>query len=245
MGNRSELPGIGCESAPAAGAEWSGFLELDLAGTVHSVIECRENGPLIAAVGVLWIKPSDLVMDVTYGQGNFWTVLRPERFIAHDLAVDGVDFRQLPEADGSVDVIVFDPPYIPQGGRETSTTPDFLNRYGLVTVPKTTEELEELIAAGMKECARVLAPKGRLLVKCMDYINGARYRQGRHHAVQTAHELGLRQVDEFVHYSGTGPQPERESQYHSRRTHTFLCVFQAPARKRPNLSSVPVPDFDE
>jgi hypothetical protein len=37
--------------------------------------------------------------------------------------------------------------------------PDFMNRYGLDVVPKTTAELESLIAAGITEATRVLVPK--------------------------------------------------------------------------------------
>lgn len=201
-------------------------LALAMPGAIQSVVECRENGPLLAIAAQLWIKPGELVMDVTYGQGNFWTCYRPTRLITHDLALDGVDFRQLPEADGTVDVVIFDPPYIAQGGRDTSTIQQFLGRYGLVDVPKTAAELKLFIAAGMKESTRVLAPKGRLMVKCMDYVNSGRLVLGRHHVVATALDLGLEQVDEFVHYSGLGPQPPGRSQVHSRRAHSFLCVFQ-------------------
>jgi hypothetical protein len=200
---------------------------MDLGGTVESVVATRLNGQLVATVAVLWIKPDDLVVDVTYGEGNFWTVYRPARLVAHDkFKGDGVDFRELPELDGSVDVVVFDPPYIAQGGRETSTTQDMLNRYGLHDVPKTTAELELYISAGITEAARVLVKGGRLLVKCMDYINGGEYVQGRHNVVEAAQRAGLTQVDEFVHHSGTGPQPPGRRQLHSRRSHSFLCVFQ-------------------
>lgn len=200
----------------------------DFPVTVESVVKCRENGPLIAAAAILWMRPDDLVVDVTYGLGNFWTVYRPDNLVAHDLhTVDGVDFRHLPELDATVDVVVFDPPYIPQGGRETSTRQDMLDRYGLVEVPKTRRELDALIRAGIAEAKRVLRPRtGRLLVKCMDYVNGGEYRTGRHNVVAAALELGMTQVDEFVHHSGTGPQPPRDRQLHSRRSHSFLCVFE-------------------
>src|SRR5688572_3505485 len=95
-----------------------GQLAMAMPETVQSVVHCATNGPLLAAAAQLWIGPDDLVVDVTYGKGNFWTRYRPGRLVTHDLALDGVDFRHLPEAPGSVDVVVFDPPYIPQGGRD-------------------------------------------------------------------------------------------------------------------------------
>lgn len=216
VGGRRSRTGAGVVSQTA----------MHLPDTVQSVVQSQRNGPLIAAAAQLWIKDTDEVLDVTYGKGNFWTDYQPRFLTGHDLIFDGVDFRHLPEADGTIDVVVFDPPYIAQGGRETSTVPDFLDRYGLVEVPKTIGELNAYIWTGMKEATRVLAPGGRLIIKCMDYINGGRYVQGRHHVVSWADELGLRQVDKFVHYSGTGPQPQRPRQLHSRRAHSFLCIFQ-------------------
>lgn len=213
-------------------ADSNDFLPLDVTGVVESVVRARENGPLIAAAAALWIGPDDVVVDTTYGRGKFWTKYRPPALIAHDLIVDGIDFRELPEADETVDVVVFDPPYIPQGGRETSTVPEFLDRYGLVTVPKTAPELDAYVAAGIREAYRVLRPKGRLMVKCMDYVNGGEFIPARHRIVCAALEAGFDQVDEFVHHSGTGPQPLGRRQQHSRRTHTFLCVFQRPSSRR-------------
>ena len=194
--------------------------------TVQSVVASARNGPLIAAAATLWISDTDKVLDVTYGKGNFWTEFQPEHFTSHDLAIDGVDFRNLPESDGSVDVLVFDPPYIPQGGRDTSTIQDFLSAYGLHDAPKTDVDLFVWIGEGITEACRVLAPRGRLFVKCADFVHGGKYIPGRHRIVELAELAELEQVDEFVHFSGTGPQPPRPRQLHSRRAHSFLCVFQ-------------------
>lgn len=216
----------------------SGALRMELPGVVESVVKCRTNGPLIAAAADLWIEPNDLVVDVTYGKGNFWTVFRPQNLVAHDKFVgDGVDFRELPELDESVDVVVFDPPHMPQGGRENPSAKDFLDRYGLYDGPKTKAEVDLLYADGMSEAHRVLKPSGRLFVKCLDYINGGAFVQGRHTVVTTAHFVGFEQVDEFIHHSGRKIQPNKRNgkpvvQVHSRRSHSFLCVFQKPPIRR-------------
>lgn len=231
-----ECEGCGHLTASEALARLPWETEAQAAKAVPSVLKVRHNASLIPQVARLWLKPGDRVLDVTYGRGAFWTEMSARDwptvdFDAHDLALDGVDFRCLPEADESVDVVVFDPPYVAQGGRASSTEPEFLARYGLMDVPKTTTELRELIAAGIKEASRVLVPGGRLWVKTMDYISSGKYQQGRHHVVQSAMESSLDQVDEFIHHSGTGPQPTRNRdgsprrQYHSRRAHSFLCVF--------------------
>jgi hypothetical protein len=206
---------------------------------IESVVTARRNGPLIAQAAKLWIKPDDLVVDVTWGRGRFWTDFQPERLIRHDLyTLDGVDFRVLPEVDASVDVVVLDPPYTAPGGRATSTIADFNDRYGIDLVPATVADTQELIAAGIKEATRVLKQGGRMIVKNADYISSGRFVTGHHHVVSTALACGLSQVDEFIFHGGQGPQPKvnrdgsPRRQVHARRVHSFLSVFQL-GRRRP------------
>ena len=196
--------------------------------TINSVFS-GDNAGLIAYVAPLWIPPDALVLDDTYGGGGWWKQWRPERLIAHDrYTLDGVDFRQLPELDASVDVVAFDPPYVSTGNPATSTVPDLYARYGIgQTGWRATFEL---VAAGMKEATRVLVPRGRLLVKCCDFVESGQRRWGHDHVVTTARNLGLRQRDEVIHISGTGPQPARPRQLTTRRAHSFLCLFETPPR---------------
>lgn len=211
--------------------------------SVESVVVGR-NGALLAAAAQLWIPPEAVVLDATYGNGLFWSEYRPPHLIAHDLRLNGVDFRWLPNETGSIDVFVFDPPYTAKGGRETSSIDDMDERYGLSEAPATPELLDELIRGGMREGNRVLKPGGIFIVKTMDYVSGGKYHQGRHNVVTEAHRLGMTQVDEFVHVRGTGPQPKTNldgtlrRQVHSRRTHGYLCVFQTQKVRRPKRQFV-------
>ena len=196
------------------------------------------NAELIADVAKLYIGPDDVVMDPTYGRGNWWKTFTPARLITHDIRQDGVDFRALPEADDTIDVVAFDPPYIAPGGRKTSTIGEFNDRFGLHETPATPIELADYIAAGVKECARVLRPRGRLLVKCKDYINGGAFFPGTHLVITAALDAGLRYEDRFEHIGRPGPQPPRDRQVHSRRNLSTLLVFQrVPAARRRRVQS--------
>lgn len=207
--------------------------------TILSVQSVKRNADLIAAIAPLWIKPTDTVVDMTYGRGLFWTEYRPEHLVCHDLyTLDGVDFRHLPESDHSVDVCVFDPAYVPTGGVETSTLPDFRNRYGTDTARRARDHIQSDIRDGITEAHRVLRIGGRLLVKSMNYIEGGRFRQGYRFVLDAADAAGFEQVDEFVHHSGTGPQPltNRDGsprlQQHARKAHSYLAVFAKTAPRQ-------------
>lgn len=197
------------------------------------------NAELIADVARLgWLTEDGITLDPTYGKGNWWTRWRPRTLITHDLAIDAVDFRALPEPDCSFDQITYDPPYIAPGGRAKSTIPDFNERYGLHSTPRRPDDLQAYINEGLAEMARVLRPGGTVVVKCCDYINGGSFWAGTHHTLTFAIERGLVLVDRLEHVGHPGPQPERERQVHARRNLSTLLVLKRPGRRRPGMESM-------
>ena len=211
--------------------------------TVLEVQAWDDNAALIKAVFDMHVWPKVKgptgpdVMDVTYGRGLWWTWIDRSthglQFTAHDIRHDDVDFRKLPEGNETMDVIAFDPDYIAPGGRATSTVAEFNDRYGLKDTYETPASLQNTINEGIVECARVLRPQGILLVKCATYISSGKPWLGEYHTIGAGLNAGLAVDDIFVHVSGTGPQPKRETQQqHARSNSSRLIVFRKPGRRK-------------
>lgn len=186
------------------------------------MIACRDLG---------YINDGDDVMDVTYGKGTWWKKWSPLNLVTHDLAIDGVDFRRLPYPHSTFDVVTFDPPYVSVGGRKTSTIGDFNDAYGLVDVPRTPDELHELMYDGLMSIHRVLRPKGLVLFKAMNYVTSGKYRTQAYDVMCDLTRVSLtppfKLIDEFIHLRGLGPQPKRDKQLHARRNYSHLFCLQA------------------
>lgn len=193
---------------------------------VQSVIK-GNNDALMAEVARLWIKPDDVVADLTYGRGAFWKLYRPNGLICHT-----DDFIHTGWESEWLDVVVFDPPHIAPGGRQTSTVPDFNDAYGLDIVPATVTGADEMYWLGMDEAERVLKPGGIMMVKCSNYISSGKFHRSHDWVIACGDELRLTQIDEFILHSGTGPQPKNNldgsprQQVHSRRAHSFLVILK-------------------
>lgn len=155
----------------------------------------------------------------------------PEPFGFHDLALDGVDFRDLPHEDRSWDTVCFDPPYVPRmGSLPASRLEDvaYRERYGLDT-PRSHREVVALMFAGLSECARVA--QHYVLVKCCDYVTSRRLYLSHVAVVSEGERLGLRVHDLLVHGAGRGPGDGQIRQVRrSRRAHSYLVVFSVPSR---------------
>ena len=71
------------------------------------ILECVQMG---------YLKHEWKTVDLTYGDGKWWTKWEPDHFVKHDkFKGDGVDYTCLPEADETYDVVAYDPTYVNPG----------------------------------------------------------------------------------------------------------------------------------
>lgn len=205
--------------------------------------EWANNAELIADAMALYAKPGMVIADVTYGLGKFWplTILPfGATLIRHDIDEikgDGVSFLDLPEEDGTVDILVLDPEYVSRGGRETSTldrgeTPGqgMIARYGQDHAPRTPEALWTVIQTGMEEAHRVLKPGGLLWLKCMNYISSATLQPYVKWALDAFDDTGYDLEDWATLTGHPGPQPSvnlngtPRLQFHMRQNASHLLI---------------------
>jgi hypothetical protein len=200
-------------------------------GPILPSVFVGSNADLIRAVAPFYLTGS--VLDVTYGRGSWWRSFKPAPFTAHDLRLDGVDFTKLPEDDRSFDAVAFDPPYTISGAIDTSTAPDFVDRFGLGGQRRAA--FYRLIYGGLDEVARV--SRTYVLVKCMEFCQGRQFHDVPYEITDYMLDAGYRKHDSIVHFSGSGPgghnifDPVR-----ARRHHSYLLVFKRTRRRRDNPS---------
>jgi hypothetical protein len=191
------------------------------------------NADLMRAVAPLYLTGS--VLDVTYGRGLWWERFRPDPFAWHDLAIDGVDCRALPEPDASYDTVAYDPPYVEAGTAGMASASDFFDRFG-VGCGRALGAIPQLIADGTREACRVA--RRFVLVKCMEYVAGSKFNDVPTVATLGALEAGWIKHDQIVHYSGGGIGGAHRTftVLRAQRAHSYLIVF-APLTPKDSLKT--------
>ena len=179
----------------------------------------------------LYVKPGNIVADVTYGKGVFWRNVPDNVFqlLPTDLAT-GTDCRNLPYRDASIDCVVFDPPYMhTPGGTAHVNHQNYEGYYRnneTNSNKKYHEAVLELYFTAAREAWRVLRKDGVYIVKCQDEVCAKQQRLTHVEIINELATYGFVAEDLFVVVRKGKPGVSRLlRQAHARKNHSYFLVF--------------------
>jgi hypothetical protein len=176
-----------------------------------------------------------LILDATVNKGRFWQGTS-RRIVGMDIEPSYrpdvlADNRHMPFQDGCFDVVVYDPPHIPNQGKDQSK--DFNSRFGLglKSPARSGYNFTHLYPPFVKEAYRVLKPEGILLCKIADYVHNHRYQWAHVEVLRAAAQAGFCPCDCIVKVrKGPIVDPKWKQAHHARRHHCFWLVFRKSAK---------------
>jgi SAM-dependent methyltransferase len=176
-------------------------------------------------------KQPKRILDATVNVGRFW---RGSKRPVIGLDIDPRyrptvvgDNTCMPFGDACFDVVVYDPPHIPNQGKDNCK--DFTRRFGLGgRSPKENGySFSHTFDAFVREAYRVLKPEGILLCKIADYVHGHRYQWAHLDLLVAARGVGFCPCDCIIKVR-KGPiiDPKWKVAHHARRQHCYWLVFR-------------------
>lgn len=212
-----------------------------------------DNAPVFRDILKLFVPEGSTIADVTWGKGAFWKLI-PEgtyKTLFTDIQT-GVDARDLPYEDGSLDALVLDPPYMEGLFRQTTNEmagsgshAAFREHYsdGKATekvegAPKYHDAVVDLYLKAGEEAWRCLRNYGVFIVKCQDEVSANQQRL-THVELINAWAERFYCKDLFVVTRPNKPGVVRLlKQEHARKNHSYFLIFikrnpEYPKRIRP------------
>jgi SAM-dependent methyltransferase len=176
-------------------------------------------------------KKPNLILDATVNAGRFWRGSK-RKVVGIDInpkvhPTIVADNRQMPFKDACFDVVVYDPPHVPNQGKDRQK--DFNTRFGLVlkSPAKNGYNFSHLYPPFVAEAYRVLRPEGVLLCKIADYIHGHRFQWAHVELIKAAAAVGFTACDCIVKVrKGPIVDPRWQTAHHARRHHCYWLVFR-------------------
>lgn len=198
------------------------------------------NAPVFRDILRMFVPVGSTVADVTWGKGAFWTQVPDGLYDvkATDLQT-GVDCRDLPYEDGSIDALVLDPPYMEGlfrrdtghmagGGSHGAFRERYSNSQATEHVegaPKWHDAVLDLYFKAGEEAKRVLRNYGLFIVKCQDEVSANRQRL-THIELINHWEPDFYCKDLFVVTRPNKPGVTRLlKQEHARKNHSYFLIF--------------------
>ncbi|HEY2840229.1 MAG TPA: hypothetical protein VGJ26_13825 [Pirellulales bacterium] len=176
-------------------------------------------------------KTPQNLLDATINAGRFWRGSH-RKVVGMDIDPKFepdilADHCSMPCEDASFDVIVYDPPHVPNQGKDRSK--DFNDRFGLVgkSSAENGYNFSHTFRPFLNEAYRVLRKEGVLFCKIADYVHGHRFQWAHIELINAAVEVGFTPCDCIVKIrKGPITDPRWKKAHHARRQHCYWIVLR-------------------
>jgi DNA modification methylase len=150
---------------------------------------------------------------------------------------DGVDCRELPYQNASIDCVVFDPPYMHTPGGTAHVNHQNYEGYYRNNVASSDKKYHEAVLdlyfSAAREAWRVLRAGGIYIVKCQDEVCANQQRLTHVEIINELQSYGFVTEDLFVLLRNGRPGVSRLlTQAHARKNHSYFIVFIKPKGKK-------------
>lgn len=172
--------------------------------------------------------------DPTYSKGNFYnnTGIKHPKY-RYDIlpqceGVEQGDSRNLPLQSGSINCMMFDPPFLATTGKSLfadDNSNKINKRFGVYSNEK---ELHRFYIDSLKESYRVLAENGILIFKCQDKISSGKQYMSHVFIMNEAVKIGFYPKDLFILLAKNRlvADWQAKNQKNARKYHSYFWVFE-------------------
>ena len=192
----------------------------------------NEQHLLLRAVIKLY-SPGGFNLDPTYSKGGFYStghIPQPEYkfdLLPQSLEVIKADCRNLPLEINSIGSIIFDPPFLHAGGKNSKMG----NRFG--SYPSQSSLFNDLYVPAGREFNRVLHHEGILCWKCQDTVESGKQVYTHIKIFELLTSLGFIIEDLFILTASNRMRGWNHSrQLHARKFHSFFWVARKEKERR-------------
>jgi len=236
MASRQIDKPVDAPSTPSGRKHPRGVATADLVFSAH----VGTNADVFPAILKLHVTSGAKIADVTYGKGVFWKKVCTEEYdiLPSDIAT-GIDCRDLPYEDASLDAVVFDPPYMEGFFRQGASTKAGVGTHNAFREhysngneaprrrgAKWHAAVLEMYIEGGLEAHRVLRSRGVFIVKCQDEVSANRQNLTHVEVINAYASVGFYCKDLFVVLRPNRPGVSRVvTQVHARKNHSYFLVF--------------------
>ena len=202
----------------------------------------RNNEEIFPLILSLYVPIGSEIADVTYGKGVFWKKVNQADYILHFSDIQtGIDCRNLPYDNQSMDCVVIDPPYMEGFYRRNNghlagkgAFSSFREAYSDGSIyeqkagaPKYHDAVLDMYYSAGYEAVRVLKTNGILIIKCQDEVSANKQHLTHVEIINEYTKHGLIVEDLFVMIRNNKPNISTlKKQVHARKNHSYFLVFR-------------------